>query len=274
MDKFIEYQTFPEIEIASEIIEILKRNDIPYQIDDSASRFQVVGFGDTSINKIALQIRESDIDKVNLLISEKQTEEDHYLYTFSDTDIIDVIANPNEWTSQEYSIAQQIFKQRNLIVSADDIKSARKQKMTEKITQTLTIDKFYKSISGWYNAIGIFSIINTIGLALKWRVSFLLGLGVTQVIDSVFINLLGQYFMITGIISIIFSSIFFIFGFLSKKKNHPAIIVGMVLYGLDAVVMFILKFWIGFGFHVFILIVLISSYEKIIQERRKTLPNT
>jgi hypothetical protein len=125
MDDFIEYQTFQKIENALEIIEILDSNNIPYQIDDSASRFHVIGFGESLINKIALQIRKSDIEKVSVLIRENQTDEDHYLYTFSDKDIIDVIVNPNDWSSHEISIAQNIFKQRKLILSADEIKNAR-----------------------------------------------------------------------------------------------------------------------------------------------------
>src|ERR1035437_2405287 len=147
MDDFIEYQTFQKIENAFGIIEILNNNNIPYQIDDSATRFHIIGLGESLINKIALQIRKSDIEKVTLLLSENQTDEDHYLYSFSDKDIIDVIANPKDWTSEEFSIAQNIFKQRRLNDSASEIKntSGGKDNSTQIILQRLTEEEIKRN---------------------------------------------------------------------------------------------------------------------------------
>jgi len=271
MDRFIDYQSFPELEQASGLIAILDSNNIPYEIDDSAARFQLVVSTNSPLNQVIVKIREIDIEKANFLQGDKPDiqNEDHYLYTFSDKDIIDVVANPSDWSTDEYVIAQKIFKQRNLKASAEEIKAARKESMSEKISQAIEIEKFYKSISVWFNIIGAFSIINTIVLALNWKVNFLVGLGVTQIIDSLFIKLFGQYVIVSGFITLLISSIFFLFGYYSKKKSHVAIIVGMIVYGLDTLIIFLLKYWLGFGIHLFILFGLISSFEKIIKEKKK-----
>jgi len=273
MNRFIDYQSFPELEQASGLIEILDSNNIPYEIDDSAARFNLVASTNSPLNQVIVRIREIDIDKANLLQADNSDIkiEDHYLYTFSDKDIIDVIANPIDWSAEEYAIAQKIFKQRNLKASAEEIKAARKQSMSEKISQVIEIEKFYKGISIWFYIIAVFSIINSIVLALNWKVNFPVGLGITQIIDSLFIKLFGQYVIVSGFITLVISGVFILFGYYSKKKSHSAIIVGMLVYGLDTVIIFLLKYWIGFGFHLFILFGLISGFERILKEKKKNI---
>lgn len=165
----------------------------------------------------------------------------------------------------------KIIKQRNLTITAEDIKSARTENMTEKISQAFTINKYYKGLGNLYHIIGIFSIINTLGLALTWKVNFLIGLGITQIIDNILIKLFGQIFIVTTLISFGVSSLYFIFGYLSKKKSHLIILIGLSIYGLDTFIMFLFKYWVGLGFHIFILLQLSYLYYMIVREKKNNI---
>jgi hypothetical protein len=114
MDRYIEFQRFPDFDAALGLIDFLNAHDIPFQIDDSAARFDIASTTTHLMdNQIIIKINEAYFDKTNLLYRSNtyQTDEnssvDHYLYTFSDNDIIDVIANPEEWTELEVGIAKQ-----------------------------------------------------------------------------------------------------------------------------------------------------------------------
>jgi hypothetical protein len=69
-----------------------------------------------------------------MMLEEQGTMEniDHYLYTFSDKDIIDVIVNQEDWTAEEVLIAQQISKQRNLQFKAEEVFELRTRKRLER----------------------------------------------------------------------------------------------------------------------------------------------
>jgi len=136
MEGYIEYQRFSTLDDATLLIALLDVNQIPFKIDDSAMRFDMAA---TSINPlesgIVVLVREVDKDKVDQL-NQRSAEalvNDHYMYSLSDNDIIDAVVNPDDWTKEEYILAKEILKQRDLKPTADVIKSSRKEKIeTEK----------------------------------------------------------------------------------------------------------------------------------------------
>ena len=104
------------------------------------------------------------------------------------------------------------------------------------------------------------SVVNSFISAFDGRVTFVIGLGLTQLVDA-FANLLAQeysesamIFKIIGLVlSILFSGVFVFFGYFAGKQLRWAFISGMVLYGLDAVILLYFKDWIGFFFHLYFL---------------------
>jgi len=269
MDRFIDYQSFPEIEQASGLIAILDSNNIPYEIDDSAARFKLVASTNSPLNQVIVKIREIDIEKANLLQADKPDIkiEDHYLYTFSDKDIIDVIANPDEWTKDEQSIAGQIVKQRGLSISAEDIKSARSKKIIE--DKKMVNDKQINRNYGWFMTIGLLSILNTVIVAFNWKVHFIFGLAYTQIIDGVLYSLLGGFKIIGILISSLFSGLFILFWYYAKAYKNWAYIIGLVIYGLDLILFVFYNDWLSTGFHVFAFIFILTGYLKLLESKNK-----
>ena len=111
MENLINYQTFPDLNEASDLIELLNTHQIPFEIDDSTIHFDVVP---QNINPmeggIVIKIRPIDkerIDKLFFKDTEKDSIDDHYLFSFSDNDIIDIIVNKEGWTEEEIALDKE-----------------------------------------------------------------------------------------------------------------------------------------------------------------------
>jgi hypothetical protein len=104
------------------------------------------------------------------------------------------------------------------------------------------------------------SVVNSLILAFQGGITFVIGLGITQLVDafaSVFAEQAPDGALIFKglglVLSIIISGIFALFGFLAGKDLRWAFITGMVLYTLDTVLLLVFTDWFGLAFHLFFL---------------------
>jgi len=112
----------------------------------------------------------------------------------------------------------------------------------------------------WFYWVAGLSLINT-ALALagqSWR--FILGLGVTQLVQE-----LGQQSpsgnMKAGLVGL---AVIGLFAFLGQRAIHGyrwAFVVGMVLYALDGAIFLLISDWLGVGFHAFALMMILRGYS-------------
>jgi len=270
MDNYIEFQRFPDLNSAYELIDILEANRIPYQVDDSATRFDIANASTNPMeNQVIVRIRETDFETVNQLFAKNTSQADensgvdHYLYTFSDNDIIDVIANPEEWTELEVKIANEIFKQRGLKPTAELIKSVRKEKIQEQEKKAKETKSRFVIGYSWFLWIAILSIINSIDFAIHNKLFFICGLGIVQVVDEI-MNMAKGHFVIIGlIINLLLPSVFIVFWYYAKKKQQWAFLTGIIVYGLDTIIFIINRDWWSVGFHVFVLALISGGYESL-----------
>ncbi len=108
--------------------------------------------------------------------------------------------------------------------------------------------------------IAALSVINSLGAVFNLGVNFVIGLGVTQVVDAIAMMIaegLPEYAAIIRTLGVVLSfgisAIFVAFGHFAAKGHRWAFITGMVFYTLDALLMFAVQDWFGFGFHLFLL---------------------
>lgn len=107
--------------------------------------------------------------------------------------------------------------------------------------------------ASWFYWIAGLSILNTIVYVMGFNLNFVLGLGVTQVIDAFAYYGSGTIKLIAFILDIIVAGIFVLFGVYAKKRHVWAFITGMIIYTADALIFVFVKDWIAVGFHVFAL---------------------
>ena len=110
------------------------------------------------------------------------------------------------------------------------------------------------------------------------RSNFVVGLGITQFMDTITHNIAQSYpnslrlVRLVGLLPDLFiCSIFVLCGILAIKGHRWAFICGMLLYGLDAILTLVSYDLFGFGFHLFFLWFLFSGLRAL-NKLRKILP--
>jgi len=118
-----------------------------------------------------------------------------------------------------------------------------------------------KSNASWFYWIAGLSLINSIAAFTggDWR--FILGLGITQVIDAFGQSLEGGGKMIVLILDVLAAGLFIVFGVFAHKRHTWAFVVGMVLFALDGLINLIAQDWIGLAFHAFVLFCLFRGFQ-------------
>ena len=279
MENFIEFYRFENYDTASELIEKLESNNIEFKIEDNISQFDIAASSISPYDKqIIVKIKETDFEKVNILtpikiVKDENSNEinDNYLYTFSDIDLIDVISNPLEWTAEEVKLANQIIKEKGIKPTAEQIKFCRKELMNGKDEAERKELNSIKSGYSWFFAIGIFSLINTLDYAIRQKqILRTVGLGITQLVDGIFIALKEPNLIIHTFVNLLISSLFILIWFLAKQQKKGVYLTGLIVYLIDSILFLLARNWFSFGFHVFVLIGVVNGYNLYLKKGKES----
>lgn len=127
----------------------------------------------------------------------------------------------------------------------------------ERRTAAMNIGRAVKNGANNFYWIAGLSVVNSLISVFGGGVFFVIGLGVTLLIDSM-ASLISQEVggspIVLGmgfLFSLIFDLIFVLFGYFAGKGKRWAFITGLVFYGLDALLMLAFAEWIGFAFHLY-----------------------
>ncbi len=123
-----------------------------------------------------------------------------------------------------------------------------------------------KKGANWFYWIAGASLINTIIFLFNGSVSFIIGLGITQLVsgialaveaetDSVSMPKVGVF-----LINLAISAVFAAIGYFGGKGMIWAFIVGIVLYVLDGLIFILFEDLLSIGFHIFALIFIVRGF--------------
>src|SRR4051812_38852045 len=117
-----------------------------------------------------------------------------------------------------------------------------------------------RSGASWFYWIAGLSLINSIVAFTGSSWHFLIGLGITQVIDGFGKSLGGSGGAVALLLDLLVAGIFILFGVFGHKRQVWAFIAGMVLFGLDTVFFILAQDWLGIAFHAFVLYCLFRGF--------------
>lgn len=131
------FRKFSNLEQASELRELLLKNDIESKIADNVAPVDVSFSGSTIQNEIEIQIKQSDFKKAEKIL-EKEAENiineidpDYYLFDFTDNELYEILLKSDEWNSFDYSLAQKILTERGKPIDKDLLDSLKKQRLND-----------------------------------------------------------------------------------------------------------------------------------------------
>jgi phosphate starvation-inducible membrane PsiE len=110
-----------------------------------------------------------------------------------------------------------------------------------------------RSSSNWFYIIAGFSVLNCLIYYAGSNITFLVGLGTTQLITA-YAKLIDSSLMpLAVVLTILTAGAFAALGAFARKQNTWAFITGLVIYALDCLIFIWVKDWLSVGFHVFAL---------------------
>src|SRR5690554_4395036 len=167
-DKFITFQKFNSAEDAKELISTLKDNGLNVQIEDASPSVDLTFSGNTLQNEIRVKVKQIDFETANQILEKKAKQlidkfpDDHYLYEFTDDELIEIIEKPDEWSKEDYLLSQKILKDKGLEINKDKVEELRQKRIDD-------LRKPEKVHTGWI----IFGFISTLfggllGIFIGW----------------------------------------------------------------------------------------------------------
>jgi hypothetical protein len=118
--------------------------------------------------------------------------------------------------------------------------------------ETLKSLQRIKSAAAWFYIIAALSVINAAAyLLFDSDLSFVVGLGMTQVVSGIASYLGDSYIPIAMLITLFIAGVFVLFGIFARKAKTWAFIIGLVIYVLDALLFFVVRDWLSILFHAF-----------------------
>ena len=115
-----------------------------------------------------------------------------------------------------------------------------------------------KGGASWFYWIAALSLINSLIFLFGGNWSFFAGLGITQLIDAIVDQIsrsgdLSVIKIIAFIVDLVIAGVFVLCGLWANKFQTWAFIVGMALYFLDGILLFVIGAYFPAGFHAFAL---------------------
>lgn len=136
---FLTFKRFNDADAADDLVQHLKNFDIPYIIEDTDKFFDPTFARDPMQRDIFIKLHPQNFtiaqERLNEYYKEqiKYVQSDHYLFDFSDRELMDILAKPDEWGDFDNQLAQQILRDRGREMKKEQVDmliNKRKEELT------------------------------------------------------------------------------------------------------------------------------------------------
>ncbi len=161
MPQLLAFAKYYALEEAKPLIDLLNKEKIPFTIEHEKDLFDKVYIGENYDPMFVLNIQQEKFQYVQSLIDSELTsiaeEKDltHYLYSFTDSELLDVFNNSEDWNQYDQVLSRQILIERGIEIPSD-------QKELKKVEYSPTKAKPITIVAGYFIAllvplIGVFA---------------------------------------------------------------------------------------------------------------------
>ncbi len=133
--EFITYQKFDEIALAEELTDLLEENLIPYKVEEESFNFDPSLVLSNAKKEYAVKIKGEDFELVTELLENHETqniegvEEDYYLFSFTDDELMEVVTKADEWSPFDVVLARKILADRGKAISDEAIEKIHEERI-------------------------------------------------------------------------------------------------------------------------------------------------
>ena len=137
MNEYVTFQSFYSEEEASVLSELFSQAGVDNMIVKGKPIIDELIVGQDMDNKIFLKIKSSDFHKANKILETQitnnisQIDSDHYLYSFSNEELFQIISKPDEWSRQDFLLAKRILHERGVTLSEKEVSDMTWKRIVE-----------------------------------------------------------------------------------------------------------------------------------------------
>lgn len=129
------FKTFTDRQTAENFAEVLNQNGISFFIEEDKLMFDP-SYAHNPLNKdYAIKLAPQDFLRASKAYENyfsallETVSEDYYLFSFSDKELWEIVAKPDEWGSFDYLLAQKILEERGIIITEKDKEILREKRL-------------------------------------------------------------------------------------------------------------------------------------------------
>src|SRR5262245_21414461 len=131
------YRKFAEREAAEALLQLLQKANISAEIVETGGSLDSMFVGTQLLDeRFFVKIKGEDFKAANELLEKQNAvslvdvERDHYLYQFTDEELVEILSKPDEWSSYDYQLASAILKERGKEVTPETAARLKKGRLT------------------------------------------------------------------------------------------------------------------------------------------------
>lgn len=137
MSAFKEYQSFISADAGQPLIELLFKHGVVFETGYDKPVYDAkMAFNETE-TRFVVRLRPDDFDRARALEDEAsealvaEADPGHYLFGFSDDELLEVVMKRDEWSSYDVALAGRILRQRGRDVTPDTVRLLRQYRAVE-----------------------------------------------------------------------------------------------------------------------------------------------
>jgi hypothetical protein len=137
--EFRDFQTFASAEAAQPLLAALERQGIAAltAFDNGQVAFDPSFANNQLTSKFTVKLALADFEQASQVLADldkdalSQANPNHYLFTFSDEELFDLLVKPDEWSSFDVALASQLLRKRGRDISPDTLKLLRQHRVAK-----------------------------------------------------------------------------------------------------------------------------------------------
>ena len=136
-EEFLIFQKFNSEIQATNFGSLLTKNKIEFLIENISVNFDQILSNNEFGKEYCVKIKKNDFEKANDILREKakteinEIQDDYYLLSFSNKELIDVIEKSDEWNKFDVELAHKLLKKRGNEITSEEINELKKQRIIE-----------------------------------------------------------------------------------------------------------------------------------------------
>lgn len=144
--EFNTYREYTDQDQVDALVKILNDHNIQHLITKDRDSLDGLYGKDSYKHNYSIKLKPADFDRVNHILQKlgeqalETVDQDHYLFGFSDDELLDILAKPDEWNEFDYVLAKKILADRGKSISDENLNQLKAVRITH-LAQHATISK-------------------------------------------------------------------------------------------------------------------------------------